>query len=111
MWGSFGFVCFFFSSSWNVPGSNIFRLLCESVRTLRVYSLALVSIHSSTEVLISYPEKLLTIGLEILFLEKWMRFNKEGLKELSVSTSVFSNAFLLQEGGNIRGLTGAVADF
>lgn len=59
-----------------LPESNIFlvRLLCDRVRTLRVHSLAVISNHSSTEVLISYAEQLLTIGLEILFLEKWMRF-------------------------------------
>lgn len=39
-----------------------------------MHSLAVISNHSSTEVLISYAEQLLTIGLEIIVLEKWMRF-------------------------------------
>lgn len=67
---------FFFLPFLKCSWSNIFlvRLLCGRVRTLRVHSLAVVSNRSSTEVLISYPEKLLTIGLEILFLEKWKQF-------------------------------------
>lgn len=39
-----------------------------------MHSLAVISNRSSTEVLISYAEQLLTIGLEIIVLEKWMRF-------------------------------------
>lgn len=53
-----------------------------------MHSLAVVSNHSSTEVLISYPEKKsLTRGLETLFLRNGCSFSKEGLKEFLVSAS------------------------
>lgn len=82
VWG-FLILFVFFSPSWSVPGGNIFpvRLLCDRVRTLRVHSLAVVPNCSSTEMLISYPEKLLTIVLEILILEKWMQFQQRRIKK------------------------------
>lgn len=58
---------FFFHPEMFLEISNIFLviLLCDRVKTLRVRSLAVVSNESSTEVLISYPEKKsLTVGLE-----------------------------------------------
>lgn len=56
MWGSFGFVCFFFSSSWNVPGNNIFlvRLLCDWECTPWLWSLIAAALKCWLVILRSY---------------------------------------------------------